>query len=155
MVDYNAGKPKKEGTETKPFSQIHDNLLYDILNNTYQDALLQPKTKMDERNAMIQMAERLDHSNPSIVIANRGYEGSNTIAHLLSIENCNFIIRTRTTKGAAVNEIADLPDEEIDKKIEFKITTSSTFYHRHKDTIPNLKLINKAKKHLQRRTFKE
>lgn len=35
----------------KPYCQIHVNAMYDLLNNTYQDCIFQPKSQMDERGA--------------------------------------------------------------------------------------------------------
>lgn len=38
-----------------PICQLHVNACYDLLNNTYQDCIFQPKAKMDERSAAIEM----------------------------------------------------------------------------------------------------
>ena len=35
------GRPRKNGEPTKPYCQVHANLLYDIENRIYQDCILQ------------------------------------------------------------------------------------------------------------------
>ncbi len=42
----------------KPYCQIHVNAMYDLLNNTYQDCIFQPKSQMDERGAVCQEYSR-------------------------------------------------------------------------------------------------
>ncbi|AEG41846.1 hypothetical protein [Lactobacillus kefiranofaciens] len=39
----------------QPFCQIHVNAMYDLLNNTYQDCIFQPKAHMNERPAAVQL----------------------------------------------------------------------------------------------------
>ena len=145
-VAYQAGRPRKDGLETRPFSQIHGNLLYDLLNCTYEDAILQPRSQMDERTAAYTMLERIDNHNPFIAIMDRGYEGFNFIEHLNRIDNCFYIIRAKNG-GSAVKEIANLPDKQCDIDLEFTITTSGQYYKQNKDKIKNLKHIAVIKTH--------
>ena len=51
--------------KNKPYCQVHINALYDLLDNAYQDYILQPKSEMDERKAAVPMLKQLDCS-PSI-----------------------------------------------------------------------------------------
>lgn len=146
-INYNSARHKKDGADAKPFSQVHGNLIYDILNNMYVDAYLQPRAKMNERDALIEMVKRIDNSKPFIIIADRGYEEFNIAENLNQIENCYYIIRAKTFKGASVNEIAYLPNEECDRDFDFTITTSLQFYKTNKDRIPHLKVIQQTKKH--------
>lgn len=145
-LPYRYGRPRKDSSDNKPTSQIHGNMLYDLLNCTYEDAVLQPRATFDEHSAAIEMIERIDHNSPFITIADRGYEGFNFIEHLNRIDNCFYIIRAKNG-GSAVKEIADLPDKECDIDITFMITTSAAYYNQNKDKIPHLKLIPKIKKH--------
>ena len=145
-VSYSIGRPKKDGTECKPFSQVHANMLYDLMNRTYQDAVLQPRTAIDERLAAVDMLNRLDHNTPFIAIMDRGYDGFNMIETLNRIENCYYIIRTKAGK-CGIKEIQDLPDEECDKNMEFEITTSGTFYRAWRKEKPHLKYIHHSTRH--------
>jgi hypothetical protein len=70
--------------DKKGHNQLHINALYDLCNKTYTDILVQPKTRMDERGALETMLKRNTFEGKSIIILDRGYEGYNTIAHLLN-----------------------------------------------------------------------
>ncbi len=144
-LPYQYGRPRKDGSGNKPTSQIHGNLRYDLLNCTYEDAVLQPRATFDERSAAIEMIERMNHDSPSITIMDRGYEGLNIIEHLNRVDNCFYIIRA--SGGAAVKELTELPDEEADFEIEFTVTTSHTFYSQNRDKIPHLKYIPAVRNH--------
>ena len=146
-VEYSAGRPKKDGTSTKPFSQVHGNFLFDIKNWTYQDCILQPRKYMDERDAAIEMIKRTDHSYKSIFIMDRGYEGFNMFETLNRIPNCYYVIRVKPGE-CAIREIKALPDEECDIDMTFTITTSQTYYNKHKN--PHLHYIQRPKKHYKK-----
>lgn len=53
--------------------------MYDLLNNTYQDCVFQPKSQMTERGAALDMLRQLDYSQPYIVMMDRRYESFNII----------------------------------------------------------------------------
>lgn len=139
------GRPRKDGEPIKPYCQVHANLLYDIENRTYQDCILQPKPKANERDAAIDMLKRLD-CGKYIVIMDRGYDGFNMIETCNRLSNCHYIIRTKAGKFGGIREIANLPDRECDVEMTFRVTTSNRYYVTHKDT-ESLHLIQHAKKH--------
>ena len=139
VVNTQNGRPKKDGTPVKPYCQVHANMMYDLVNRTYQDCVLQPRTKMNERAAAIEMIKRVD-CGKFIVIMDRGYDGFNLIENCNKTPDCYYIIRTRTSSG--IKEIANLPDKECDKEMEFTVTTSAHYYYAWKDEVPNLKLVN-------------
>lgn len=64
------------------YCQIHNNAMYNLLDNTYQDCILQAKAQMDERGATLRMLKRLDCIHPYIAIMDRGYESFNLIEKL-------------------------------------------------------------------------
>ena len=114
----------------KPYCQIHVNALYDLLNNTYQDCIFQPKSEMDERKAAVQMLKALN-CGPYIVTMDRGYTSFNMIENCNRLPNCHYIIRTKAGKGG-VKEITTLPDQECDREISCLVTTSNYYYITHK-----------------------
>ena len=114
----------------KPYCQIHVNALYDLLNNTYQDCIFQPKSEMDERKAAVQMLKALN-CGPYIVTMDRGYTSFNMIENCNHLPNCHYIIRTKAGQGG-VKEITTLPDQECDREISFLVTTSNYYYITHK-----------------------
>lgn len=138
------GRPRKDGEPTKPYCQVHANLLYDIENRIYQDCILQPKSSANERDAAIDMLKRLD-CGEYIVIMNRGYDGFNMVETCNRLPDCYYIIRTKAGLGG-ICEIANLPDKECDLEMTFKVTTSGQLYKFYRDTM-QLHLIQHAKKH--------
>ena len=125
--------------KNKPYCQIHVNALYDLLDNTYQDCIFQPKLKMDERKAAVQMLKALD-CGPYIVIMDRGYMSFNVIENCNRLPNCHYIIRTKTGYGG-FKEVAALPDQECDTDISCWVTTSNYYYITHKNA-ENVHLVN-------------
>lgn len=113
------GRPRKDGEPIKPYCQVHANLLYDIENRTYQDCILQPKPKANERDAAIDMLKRLD-CGKYIVIMDRGYDGFNMIETCNRLPDCHYIIRTKAGKFGSIREIANLPDKECDVGWDFE-----------------------------------
>ena len=67
----------------KGYNAIHVNALYDIMNHTYCDFLVQGKKKLHERAALNTITDRYPDSVPAILMADRGYESFNTFAHLI------------------------------------------------------------------------
>ena len=114
----NAGAP--EG-----YCQIHLTPLYDVLNRTYYDAVLQPEPQKDEIGALVEMLRNNDFLSPTLIIADRGYESYNLLAHLIEQENVDFMIRVKQNHSA-MREIAKLPFCELDCSIGFTITTTQT-----------------------------
>ena len=51
---------KSSSSKNKPYCQFHANIIYDLMNNTYQDCIVQPKKQMDERSAAIEILKELD-----------------------------------------------------------------------------------------------
>lgn len=154
VVDHKTGRPKNDGTDTKPFSMVHANLLFDLNNRIYADCVLQPRTQMDERDACVEMIERLDNTHPNLIIADRGYTGFNFIEHLNRIPNCYYLIRTKVGGGGAIKEIASLPDADCDKEITVRITTSRQYFRQHKDEEPNLHYIKHIHTHYKEEVSK-
>ncbi|RVU73772.1 transposase [Lactobacillus xujianguonis] len=87
-----------------PYCQIHVNALYDLLNNTYQDCIFQPKAEMDERKAAIQLLKTLNCGPFSILFEPR----------------------------QAMGDLKTLPDQECDRDISCRVTTSHQYYVTHK-----------------------
>lgn len=122
---------RASGHEKKPYCQIHVNALYDLLNNTYQDCVFQPKSKMDERKAAIQMLKN-SNCGPYIVTMDRGYTSFNMLENCNQLPNCYYLIRTKTGRSG-FKEVAGLPDQEYDKDIACWVTTSNYYYLTHKN----------------------
>lgn len=109
----------------KLISQIHINALYDLINRVYVDVLAQGKSVVDERAALIQMYQRTHINSKAIVIADRGYESLNLIAHFVESDIYDLLLRVKSGKGG-IREISNLPLEDLDTDINISITTTQT-----------------------------
>lgn len=107
----------------KGVNQLHLTPLYDILNRTYADAVIQPEPKKDEIGALLTMLKRNAFSQKTLIIADRGFESYNLIAHLLEKDNTDFLIRIKQSRSA-MREVAKLPMIEMDCDISFTICTT-------------------------------
>jgi len=102
----------------------HINALFDILNHTYHDIVLQGKSKSHERAALNQMVDR--HSDEkTIFIADRGYESYNVFAHIIN-KGQKFIIRLKDIDSNGILGSYILPDSEFDMPLRTILTRRRT-----------------------------
>lgn len=106
-------------------NQLHVTPLYDILNRTFADVIIQPEPKKDEIGALVTMLQRNDFEEKTLIIADRGFESYNLIGHCLEKPNTDFLIRVKQSRSA-MREVAKLPLCELDCNISFTITTTQT-----------------------------
>ncbi|WP_455529678.1 transposase [Ruminococcus sp.] len=97
---------------SKGYNLMHLNAMYDLLNRRYTDAVLQDSRCENEHTALISMAKNVKCE--SIIVADRGYESYNTIAHLENY-GLKYVIRIKTTAGIA--QKFNIP---VNKEIDFK-----------------------------------
>lgn len=83
---------------TKGYNLLHLDALYDVLQHVYIDASIQSKIGMNEHKALVSMIDDSDISDKVILIADRGYESFNNIAHCQE-KNWNYIIRSKESYG--------------------------------------------------------
>ena len=126
-IPRNPKAPSFVQNESAPngYNQLHLNPLYDLCNKIFYDALIQPEPQKDEIGALIEMIKRNHFSEKTIIIADRGYESYNVMAHLLEKPNTDFLIRIKQNHSA-MREVARLPMFELDCEIGFTITTTQT-----------------------------
>lgn len=143
--------PKSKNIITKqfpqPICQIHVNAMYDLLNNTYQDCIFQPKAQMDERSAAIDMLKKLN-IGPYVVLMDRGYSSFNMIENCNRLTGCYYVIRSKAGKGA-FKEIKALPDKECDVSVSCRVTDSNYYYTTHKNK-ENIHLVMHNRHHYKK-----
>ena len=105
------------------FNQYHLNALYDILNKTFVDAVLQGVRAIDEPKAAIAMINNLQVKGKAIVIGDRGYAALNLMEHCRRKDGLEFLIRVRENW---ISEVKALPIEECDVDIPLEIRTTQT-----------------------------
>lgn len=109
----------------KGVNQLHVTPFYDILSRTFTDLVIQPEPRKDEIGALVEMLKRNTFAQKTLIIADRGFESYNLIAHILEKPNADFLIRVKQSRSA-MREVAKLPLCELDCDISFTITTTQT-----------------------------
>ncbi|MCQ2546859.1 MAG: transposase [Clostridia bacterium] len=105
----------------RPYNMMHLNAMYDILGDTYLDAVVQDRKQINESAAAVDMVDRSEITS-AIVTADRGYESYNFMAHILE-KGWEFLIRVKDIGGNGIVSRLDLPDsEEFDISIDLNIT---------------------------------
>lgn len=106
-------------------NQLHVTPLYNLLSRTFSDVVIQPEPRKDEIGALITMLERNSFDPKTLIIADRGFEAYNLIAHMTEKPNVDFLIRVKQSRSA-MREVAKLPMLELDCDISFSVTTTQT-----------------------------
>ena len=113
--------------ENRPaYNLLHLDAMYDLLRHTYTDAVLVGQRKANERSSLCAMVDRSALKNV-LVVADRGYEGYNLMAHIQE-KGWYFLIRIQdvlNSRGIAAG--LDLPSaDEFDLFIDLSLTTKQT-----------------------------
>lgn len=108
----------------KGYNLLHLNALYDLSHHIYLDAVIQKKLDKNEHRALQTM---VDHSDipKALLIADRGYESYNNMAHIQE-KGWFFLIRVKDGKNG-IKEGLELPDTDtFDMHISLKLTRKQT-----------------------------
>lgn len=111
-------------------NHLHLNALYDALNRTYIDALVQTASTYQEHRACIQMIERVT-LDKVILIADRGYENYNIFAHAIE-KGWKFAIRVKDKNSNGIASGLNLPPND-----EFDIDITQIFSRKNTKTTKN------------------
>ena len=104
---------------------LHLNALYDVLNRTYIDALVQTASAYQEHRACIQMIERVT-LDKVILIADRGYENYNIMSHAIE-KGWKFLIRIKDVDSNGIASGLELPQTAVfDMDINLILTRNQT-----------------------------
>jgi len=116
-------KPKQNG---KGYNLIHLNAMYDLCNKLYIDASVQPRLKMNEYKALCDMVDSSNLSEKALVVADRGYESYNVLAHI-DQKGWKYVIRVKDTTSNGILSLLNLPKSgEFDEKIRLILTCRNT-----------------------------
>ena len=112
--------------EQASYNMLHLDAMYDLTRHTYTDASLVGQRKVNERSSLCSMID-CSSMNNVLLIADRGYEGFNLMAHIQE-KHWHFLIRIQDvlhSRGIAAGLC--LPDkDEFDIPINLSLTTKST-----------------------------
>lgn len=106
----------------KQVSSLHLNALYDPLNKHYVAVDFHKNKQLNERKSLCQMVDEFDFTNPTIIIADRGYESFNVYEHIKK-RGQKFLIRVKDTKTNGLLNGLCLPiDGTLDKEVKLQLT---------------------------------
>ena len=107
----------------KPYALVHLNALYDLENRIYEDVQIQKSKCCNEGQALIDMMEKSSISN-ALVIADRGYESYNLMAHIEE-HGWKYLIRIKNSKG--ILQGLEIPNaKEFDIDISMNMTRKNS-----------------------------
>lgn len=112
--------------DVKGYNLLHLNALYDLLERTYVDAIIQGKRQVNERRAMCDMVDRLKSDEKTIFIADRGFENYNLFAHVEK-KKMYYLVRVRDVDSSGILSGLKLPNEDcFDIQVSYTLTTKQT-----------------------------
>ena len=107
------------------YSLLHLNALYDLENGVYWDALVQKSRLTNENLALTTMIARSNLSENVIVLADRGYECYNNLAHLQQ-KGWNFLFRIKDGKYGIASGFELPSSDEFDLQLDLNLTRRTT-----------------------------
>lgn len=113
-----------ETNNRKAYNLLHINALYDISHHIYSDVIIQKSKEANEHKALQEMVDR-SKITKALVIADRGYESFNSMAHIQE-KGWFFLIRVKDGING-IKKGLDLPDTNcFDLDISLKLTRKKT-----------------------------
>ena len=108
----------------KDYNLLHLNAFYNLDKHIYVDAIIQNRRDWNEHEAFVSMVDRSEIPK-ALVIADRGYESYNNMAHIQE-KGWHFLIRIKDGK-TGIKDGLDLPTEgAFDTDIHMKLTRKQT-----------------------------
>ena len=109
----------------QPYNLLHLNAVYDLLSRSYINAIVQGCMSGNECDAAVKMVDSSDISH-SILIADRGYESYNLMAHCQE-KGWKYIIRVKNDDRLGISGRLNLPkSNEYDEFIDLRITRKNS-----------------------------
>lgn len=90
-----------------PYSILHLDAVYDLLQHTYIDAAVCGRRDWNEKGVLCNMVDRSSIAKP-LIIADRGYESYNFMAHIQE-KGWKYLIRIKDTQSSGIASGLDLP----------------------------------------------
>lgn len=109
-----------------PYNILHLDAVYDLLEHTYKDVTIVGDREANEQRNLCHMVDR-SNIQKAIVIADRGYENYNLMAHIQE-KGWKYIIRIKDIHSlGGIASGLKLPDfPEFDAFIDLSLTTKQT-----------------------------
>ena len=108
-----------------PYSLLHLDAVYDLLQHTYMDASVCGRRDWNEKGVLCNMVDRSSIAK-ALVIADRGYESYNLMAHIQE-KGWKYLIRIKDIHSSGIAAGLDLPDRDtFDIWFHFHFTKRQT-----------------------------
>ena len=108
-----------------PYSLLHLDAVYDLLQHTYVDAAVCGRRDWNEKGVLCNMVVRSNIAK-ALIIADRGYESYNLMAHIQE-KGWKYLIRIKDIHSSGIACGFDLPDRDVfDMEIDLNLTTRQT-----------------------------
>lgn len=118
--DINSLKSNIENSKGSNILSI--STLYDLENRLYLDGHIVGIKSLNEKAACKEIIDRCQVLEPTILIADRGYEGYNLLCNLID-KGWKFVIRIKDKQSNGIISKVDLPEtEEYDEKVQWDLT---------------------------------
>ena len=108
----------------KPYNLLHLNAMYDLLQCTYLDAVLQKRRNCNESAALTDMVDRSGIDN-ALLLADRGYESYNNLAHIQE-KGWFFLIRIKDNTNGITSGLTLPHTDKYDIPFRLKLTRKQT-----------------------------
>ena len=107
-------------------NRLHLNAFYDLMNRIYVDALIQNWADYNEFFACTQMIDRSPLKDKVLLIADRGYENYNILAHATE-KNWKYLIRIKDINSNGIASGLSLPKQgSFDKQLSVTFSRKQT-----------------------------
>lgn len=108
----------------KGYNLLHINALYDLNKHIYSDVIIQKARERNEHKAFQELVD-CSEITKALIIADRGYESFNSMAHIQE-KGWFFLIRVRDGNNG-IKQGLDLPESDcFDVNVSLKLTRKKT-----------------------------
>lgn len=116
--------------DQRPYNLLHLNALYDVCSKIYVDTIIQKSRNSNENQALIDMVDRNSEDIDTLIIADRGYESYNALAHIQE-KGWNFLFRVKdaNSSGGIANGLTLPQNDEYDIFIDLHLSAGRTKDH--------------------------
>lgn len=115
----------KGGVVGKGHNAFHLTAMYDLLNHTYNDVIIQGEARMSESGAFNEMVTNYSGAR-AIFIADRGFESLNSFVHVMKA-NHKYLVRVKDIhSNGLLSSLPEQDDEEFDIDYQFIATRKQT-----------------------------
>lgn len=108
----------------KSYNLLHINAMYDLVQCIYMDAILQKSRNANESAALTNMVDRSDITK-ALLLADRGYESYNNLAHIQE-KGWSFLIRIKDNTTGITSGLILPHKDEFDIPFHLKLTRKQT-----------------------------